>query len=107
MKRTFHPKKRPSTQKRGLNPLRKIFKTIKRKSTFIQIESPHNTSQFLIENGSTPFYEEEDDDIGMGFTPNSLMLFKNIENSIDGNTLNLRNFTSSSTQSEIEVVTPL
>ena len=107
MKRMLHPKKRPSTQKRGLNPLRKIFKTIKRKRTFIQIESPHNTSQFLIENGSTPFYEEEDDDIDISFTPNSLMFFKNIDNSIDGNNLNLRYLTSSSTQSEIEVVTPL
>ena len=107
MKRMLHPKKRPSTQKRGLNPLRRIFKSIKRKRNFIQIESPHNTSQFLIENGSTPFYEEEDDDMDIDFSPNSLMFFKNIENPIDENTLNLRNITSSSTQSEIEVVTPL
>ena len=107
MKRMLHPKKRPSTQKRGLNPLRRIFKSIKRKRVFIQIESPHNTSQFLIENGSTPFYEEEDDDMDIDFSPNSSMFFKNIENPIDENTLNLRNITSSSTQSEIEVVTPL
>lgn len=37
--------------------------------------SPHNTSQFLISNNSTPFYPEEEDDLDINFTPTPLNLF--------------------------------
>ena len=36
--------------------------------------SPHNTSQFLISNNSTPFYPEEEDDLDISFTPTPLNL---------------------------------
>ena len=36
--------------------------------------SPHNTSQFLISNNSTPFYPEEEDDLDLSFAPNPLNL---------------------------------
>ena len=37
--------------------------------------SPHNTSQFLISNNSTPFYPEEEDDLDFSFVPTPLNLF--------------------------------
>ena len=37
--------------------------------------SPHNTSQFLISNNSTPFYPEEEDDLDISFMPTPLNLF--------------------------------
>ena len=36
--------------------------------------SPHNTSQFLISNNSTPFYPEEEDDLDLNFVPTPLNL---------------------------------
>ena len=36
--------------------------------------SPHNTSQFLISNNSTPFYPEEEDDLDISFAPTPLNL---------------------------------
>ena len=36
--------------------------------------SPHNTSQFLISNNSTPFYPEEEDDLDLSFAPAPLNL---------------------------------
>ena len=36
--------------------------------------SPHNTSQFLISNNSTPFYPEEEDDLDLSFVPTPLNL---------------------------------
>ena len=40
-----------------------------------EILSPHNTSQYLISNNSTPFYPEEEDDLDISFTPTPLNLF--------------------------------
>lgn len=37
--------------------------------------SPHNTSQFLISNNSTPFYPEEEDDLDINFSPTPMNLF--------------------------------
>ena len=91
-------KRRPSTRKKGLNKVKRIFKTIKKKR--IEIESPYNSSQFLIENGSSPFYDEDDDDIETNFIPNPLLLLKQCENLKIGTELNINNFCSSSTQSE-------
>ena len=38
------------------------------------ILSPHNTSQYLISNNSTPFYPEEEDDLDFNFDPTPLDL---------------------------------
>ena len=98
MKRMLKSRRRPSTKKKGLNKVRRIFKTIKKKR--IEIESPYNSSEFLIENGSSPFYDEDDDDIETNFIPNPLLLLKQCENLKIGTELNIKNFCSSSTQSE-------
>ncbi len=37
----------------------------------MEIVTPHNTSQYLIENNSTPFYE--DDDLDADFIPIHLL----------------------------------
>ena len=63
-----------------------ILKTIKsptKKKSLIKFNSqntpelflsPHNTSQFLISNNSTPFYPEEEDDLDIDFIPTPLNL---------------------------------
>ena len=90
MKRMFNRKKRPSNRKKGLNKVKRIFKTIKKKR--IEIESPYNSSQFLIENGSSPFYDEDDEDMDISFIPNPLLLLKQCENLKIGTELNIKNF---------------
>ena len=98
MKRMFNRKKRPSNRKKGLNKVKRIFKTIKKKR--IEIESPYNSSQFLIENGSSPFYDEEDDDIDISYIPNPLICLKENEDLKICSELDIRHFSSNSTQSE-------
>ena len=98
MKRMFNCKKRPSNRKKGLNKVKRIFKTIKKKR--IEIESPYNSSQFLIENGSSPFYDEEDDDIDISYIPNPLICLKEYEDLKICSELDVRHFSSNSTQSE-------
>ena len=98
MKRMFNRKKRPSNRKKGLNKVKRIFKTIKKKR--IEIESPYNSSQFLIENGSSPFYDEEDDDIDISYIPNPLICLKENEDIKICSELDIRYFSSNSTQSE-------
>ena len=98
MKRMFNRKKRPSNRKKGLNKVKRIFKTIKKKR--IEIESPYNSSQFLIENGSSPFYDEEDDDIDISYIPNPLICLKENEDIKICSELDIRHFSSNSTQSE-------
>ena len=44
------------------------------KNTQDLVLSPHNTSQFLISNNSTPFYPEEEDDLDLSFVPTPLNL---------------------------------
>ena len=98
-------KRRPSTRKKGLNKVKRIFKTIKKKR--IEIESPYNSSQFLIENGSSPFYDEDDDDIEMNFIPNPLVFLKEYDNLKICSELDIRHFSSSSTQSEYRLETQI
>ena len=98
MKRMFNRKKRPSNRKKGLNKVKRIFKTIKKKR--IEIESPYNSSQFLIENGSSPFYDEDDEDMDISFIPNPLISLKEYEDLKICSELDIRNFSSNSTQSE-------
>ena len=98
MKRMFNRKKRPSNRKKGLNKVKRIFKTIKKKR--IEIESPYNSSQFLIENGSSPFYDEDDEDMDISFIPNPLICLKENEDIKICSELDIRHFSSNSTQSE-------
>ena len=105
MKRILNRKKRPSTRKKVLNKLKRIFKTIKKKR--IEIESPYNSSQFLIENGSSPFYDEDDDDIDISFIPNPLIFLKENENLKICNELDIRNFSSVTTQSDYRFETQI
>ena len=98
MKRMLNRKKRPSNRKKGLNKVKRIFKTIKKKR--IEIESPYNSSQFLIENGSSPFYDEDDEDMDISFIPNPLICLKEYEDLKICSELDIRHFSSNSTQSE-------
>ena len=74
------------TSKQKSKRIHLILKTIKslNKKKFLiksklqntkEILSPHNTSQYLISNNSTPFYPEEEDDLDISFTPTPLNLF--------------------------------
>ena len=105
MKRILDRKKRPSTRKKVLNKVKRIFKTIKKKR--IEIASPYNSSQFLIENGSSPFYDEDDDDIDISFIPNPLIFLKENENLKICNELDIRNFSSVTTQSDYRFETQI
>ena len=101
MKRMLNRKKRPSVSRKGLNPRKIFFRTIKRrKKSTIQIESPRNTSQYLIENNSTPFFDENEDEDDCDFTPNPLLLLKEAENTQDENSLTFKKISSLSTQPE-------
>ena len=101
MKRMLNQKRRSSTQKKGLKPHRRYFKTIqKQKKYFIPANAPYNSSHYLIENNSSPFYDESDDDIDANFVPNSLILIKETENLIDESSLDLKKISSFSTQGE-------
>ena len=78
MKRMLKRKERPASHKNGLTQKRRFFKRIKNsKKRNNQINAPHNTSQFLIENNSSPFYEDEDTDTD--FIPNSLIILDDSE----------------------------
>ena len=82
MKRMLKRKERPASHKIGLTQKRRFFKRIKNaKEKNNQINSPHNTSQFLIENNSSPFYEDEDTDID--FIPNSFIILDDSEEIFD------------------------
>ena len=86
MKRIIKARERPTMPKKGLTTKRRFFKRIKQsKKNYYQINAPHNTSEYLIENNSSPFYED-DDDINVDFIPfKNSILFKglNIYISID------------------------
>ncbi len=101
MKRMLNRKKRPTAQRKGLNPRKRFFRTIKScKKSIIQIESPRNTSQYLIENNSTPFFDENEDEDDCDFTPNPLPLLKEAEDMQEENSLTFRKISSLSTQPE-------
>ena len=71
-----------SKSKRSHLILKKIKSPSKKKfliksnsqNTLDLVLSPHNTSQFLISNNSTPFYPEEEDDLDLSFVPTPLNL---------------------------------
>ena len=99
MKRMLNQKRRPPSQKKGLKSHRRFFRTIRntQKKT-LRIESPYNTTQFLIENNSTPFFIDNDEDNEIDYIPNPLLLLKETEAMQEENLLNLRKISSYSTQ---------
>ena len=99
MKRMLKRKERPAYHKNGLTQKRRFFKRIKNsKKRNNQINAPHNTSQFLIENNSSPFYEDEDTDID--FIPSSLIILDDSEELLDEDSIYQRKSSSTSTLGE-------
>ena len=99
MKRILKRKERPSSHKIGLIQKRRIFKRIKNaKKRNNQINSPHNTSQFLIENSSSPFYEDED--MNFDFIPNSFINLDDSEEIFDEESNYQKKMSSASTLGE-------
>ena len=72
-----------------------------RKQELIQINSPYNSSQFLIDNSSTPFFdEEEENDLDICYIPNAIVLLKENGDYKDENSINSRKNSSFSTQNK-------
>ena len=72
-----------------------------RKQELIQINSPYNSSQFLIDNSSTPFFdEEEENDLDIGYIQNAIVLLKENGDYKDENSINSRKNSSFSTQNK-------
>ena len=67
-----HNRKRLSKK----NNSRKI--SFKKKYLFQQIESPHNTNEYLINNGSSPFWVDEDEE-SINIQPSSIIRLKDNE----------------------------
>ena len=87
-------------QKKGLTQKRRFFKGIRKpRKKYNQINAPHNTSQYLIENNSSPFYED-DDDINVDFIPSSLIILDDSEDLLDDDLIYQRKMSSASTQGE-------
>ena len=98
MKKLLQRKERPAMNKTGLAKKRRYFKRIKKysKKRYKKISSPHNTSEYLIENNSSPFYEDEDVD----FMPSSLIILDDSEELFDDDSLLQRKISSASTLGE-------
>ena len=72
-----------------------------RKQELIQLNSPYNSSQFLIDNSSTPFFdEEEENDLDIGYIPSAIVLLKENGDYKDENSINSRKNSSFSTQNK-------
>ena len=101
MKRMNAQRKRPPHSKKGLKKPRRFFRTIKSQKKFdFRIESPYNSSQFLIENSSSPFFEDEEDDIGVDYTCNPLITIKETEELYEEDSMSLMKFPSATTRNE-------
>ena len=100
MKKIIKARERPTIPKKGLAKKRRFFKRIKQwKKKYYQINAPHNTSEYLIENNSSPFYED-DDDINVDFIHSSLIILNDTEDFLDDVSIYQRKFSSASTQLE-------
>ena len=83
--------------KKGLTQKKRFFKRIKNLSKKrAQIKAPHNTSEYLIENNSSPFYENENVD----FMPSSFIILEGSEELFDEDSNLQRKISSSSTLGE-------
>ena len=54
--------------------------SFKKKYLFQQIESPHNTNEFLINNGSSPFWADDDED-SINIQPSTIIRLEDDTNS--------------------------
>jgi hypothetical protein len=83
MKKTMKVSRTSKQKSKRIHLILKTIKSLNKKKFLIksklqntkEILSPHNTSQYLISNNSTPFYPEEEDDLDISFTPTPLNLF--------------------------------
>ena len=107
MKRLLKLQKRRSTRKKSLKYLNKIFRIIKvRKEEMLAMNSPYNSSQYLIENASSPFFDEEDEfNIKISNIPNAILLLKKNENSKEESSVNSWKNSSFSTQNKSSIIT--
>ncbi len=98
MKRILKCKRRPATHRNGLNQKKRWFKRIKNcsKKRFIPINAPHNTSDYLIENNSSPFFEDDDIEI----KPSSLIILEDSEELFEEDANYQRKTSSASTFGE-------
>ena len=83
MKKTMKVSRTSKQKSKRIHLILKTIKSLNKKKFLVkfklqntkEILSPHNTSQYLISNNSTPFYPEEEDDLDISFTPTPLNLF--------------------------------
>ncbi len=70
----------------------KIKKTFRKKrnnkrnflcKNIYQIESPHNNNEYLINNCSSPFFGDEEEEDSMGMNMNSFICFDNTNPELD------------------------
>ena len=99
MKRMLKSRERPTMPKKGLTQRRRLFKRIKNspQKRYYPINAPHNTSDYLIENNSSPFYEDDDD---INFIPSSLIILEDSEELFDDEPIFERKISSASTHAE-------
>ena len=83
MKKTLKVTRPSKSKSKRRHLIPKTIKSLSKKKFLINSSSlntqelflsPHNTSQFLISNNSTPFYPEEEDDLDISFAPTPLNL---------------------------------
>ena len=98
MKRMLQRKERPAMHKTGLTQKRRYSKRINKyfKKRYKQISAPHNTSEYLMENNSSPFYEDEDADL----IPTSLIILEDSEELFDDDSIFQSKNSSTSTLGE-------
>ena len=98
MKRMLQRKERPAMHKTGLTQKRRYSKRINKyfKKRYKQISAPHNISEYLIENNSSPFYEDENADL----IPSSLIILEDSEELFDDDSILQRKISSTSTLGE-------
>ena len=98
MKRMIKSRERPAMPKKGLTQKRRLFRRIKNhaQKKYKPINAPHNTSDYLIENNSSPFYEDDDID----YIPNSLIILEDSEELCDDDSIIQRKISSASTHGE-------
>ena len=71
--------------------------SLKKKYLFKQIESPYNTNEYLINNQSSPFYIEDEED-SINIKPSSLILLEDDSNS-ELNLFNIKDSESTNDES--------
>ena len=83
MKRILKLKKIKSKRTRKyINKKRMLNGVLLWKKRFLQIDSPHNTNEYLINVNSAPFYDNEiDDEDSINIIPNSFIKISDDKNS--------------------------